>query len=261
MARHCSCATPKVEEWQSIDLADLRRWGMLDNRMLRETGRIPAITWRRPSGGSNTSDGLDQLGVITKRNEAVLFLKRDERGQLWKLLVTLIFTPTKFGGRRAWFKCPGCAQGCRVLYGLNSLRCRKCRGLKYQSQYELPAIRLLDRARKIRRKLGTPSTSGEPLPPNRYGGIRERHEPQDRSQKIKTRGTLHRVDWPKRIEPQEAGSRRHDDADEAYAAMRQCGEPEYEPYCWLLGRSRKAFLHKVRVSLACFNGNALCLLP
>jgi hypothetical protein len=29
MARPCSYATPKTEEFCSIDLADLRRWGML----------------------------------------------------------------------------------------------------------------------------------------------------------------------------------------------------------------------------------------
>src|SRR5262245_34912118 len=46
-----------------------------------------------------------------------------------------------------------------------SLRCRKCRGLKYHSQYELHAIRLLDRARKIRRRLGKPSASGGAVAP------------------------------------------------------------------------------------------------
>ena len=70
-----------------------------------------------------------------------------------------------FGGQRAWFKCPGCGQGCRILYGVNSLRCRKCRQLKYQSQFQIPAFRLLDRAYKIRRRLGKPGASGDPLPP------------------------------------------------------------------------------------------------
>jgi hypothetical protein len=47
----------------------------------------------------------------------------------------------------------------------------KCRGLKYQSQYETPAYRLLARARKIRRRLAKPGEtvdplpSGDPLPP------------------------------------------------------------------------------------------------
>jgi hypothetical protein len=35
--------------------------------------------------------------------------------------------------------------------------------LKYQSQYEGPAFRLLDRVYKIRRRLGKPGASGDPL--------------------------------------------------------------------------------------------------
>jgi hypothetical protein len=51
------------------------------------------------------------------------------------------------------------------LYGVNSLRCRKCRRLTYQSQYKAPAFRLLDRAYKIRKRLGNPGPSSDPLPP------------------------------------------------------------------------------------------------
>jgi hypothetical protein len=94
----------------------------------------------------------------------VLFLKRID-GQRYGLFVRFVLTATRFGGQRAWFQCPGCRNGCRVLYGSNSLLCRKCRGLKYQSQYERPAFRLMERAYKIRRRLGRAGSSGEPLPP------------------------------------------------------------------------------------------------
>ena len=159
MARPCRYAISKVEECRSIDLADLRRWHMLDPARLASTGKIPAVTW-------NTPNGLDELGVVAQPR-GVLFVRRDEQGHLGKLFVPFTFTPTKFGGWRAWFWCPGCGQGCRVLYGVNSLRCRKCRRLKYQSQYEMPAFRLLERARKIRRRLGAPGEWGStgPLPP------------------------------------------------------------------------------------------------
>jgi hypothetical protein len=50
MARHCSYTTSKVEEWRSIDLADLRRWRMLD----------PARIWK-------SAQGVDQMGVIVVR--------------------------------------------------------------------------------------------------------------------------------------------------------------------------------------------------
>jgi hypothetical protein len=95
----------------------------------------------------------------------VLFVRRDGEGHLEKLFIPFVFTPTRFGGRRAWFRCPGCGLGCRVLYGVNSLRCRKCRRLKFESRYQMPAFRLLGRARKIRRRLGASDTFGDPLPP------------------------------------------------------------------------------------------------
>jgi hypothetical protein len=50
-----------------------------------------------------------------------------------------------------------------VLYGVHSLRCRRGRELKYQSQYERPAFRLLSRAQKIRRRLGQAGPLTGPL--------------------------------------------------------------------------------------------------
>jgi hypothetical protein len=157
MARHRSYATRRVEEWRSVDLAELRRLRMLDPTRIAKTGKIPALRWKTP-------ERLDQLGVIAKAR-GVMFVRRDDRGLLGALFIPFVFSPTRFGGWRAWFRCPGCFQGCRVLYGVNSLHCRKCRGLKYQSQYEGPGFRLLDRTYKIRRRLGKPGASGDPLPP------------------------------------------------------------------------------------------------
>ena len=151
----------QVEEWRSVDLADLRRWRMAAR--FASTGKMPAVTW-------NTPDGFDQLGVLMRSN-GVLFVRRDDSGQLGKLFVPYVFTPTKFGSWRAWFKCPGCGQRCRILFGVNTFRCRGCRGLKYQLQYEASAFRLLARARKIRRWLAKPGEtvdpmpSGDPMPP------------------------------------------------------------------------------------------------
>ena len=116
MARPCRYAISKVEECRSVDLADLRRWRMLDTARIASTGKIPGVAW-------NTPDGLDKLGVIAQPR-GVLFIRRDDSGQLGKLFVPFTYTPTKFGGWRAWFRCPGCGEGCRVLYGVNSLRCR-----------------------------------------------------------------------------------------------------------------------------------------
>jgi hypothetical protein len=89
----------------------------------------------------------------------VLFVRRDEEGQLGALFVAYINTATAFGGHRKWFECPGCRRPCRVLYGANSLRCRRCRCLSYASQSEAPTWRARRRAQNIRRRLGARGNS------------------------------------------------------------------------------------------------------
>jgi hypothetical protein len=187
MARPRRYATPKVEEWRSVDLADLRRWRMLDPARMTSTGKIPAVTW-------NTADGIHKLGVIAQPR-GVLFVRCDDSGQLGKLFVAFTFTPTRFGGWRAWFRCPGCGERCRVLYGVNTLRCRNCRGLKYHSQYEPRAFRLLERARKIRRRLAKPGEtvgpmpSGDPMPPKpRYMRWRRYRRMEQLVRRLETAG-------------------------------------------------------------------------
>src|SRR5262249_60874583 len=114
----------------------------------RALAMIPLVPWKTP-------EALDKLGGHPEPR-GVTFIRR-RQGQLQKMYIAIAYTATKFSGRRAWFRCPGCGSRCRVLYGTDSLRCRKCRGLKYQSQYETSAIRMLERAqdpaspRKVRR--------------------------------------------------------------------------------------------------------------
>jgi hypothetical protein len=81
------------------------------------------------------------------------------RGSSWEAVHSIHLHAHKVWGQR-----PGCRQSYRILYGVNSLRCRKCRDLKYALQYESPAFRLFNPAYKIRRRLGRPGSSGDPLP-------------------------------------------------------------------------------------------------
>jgi hypothetical protein len=134
-------------EFLLLALADLRRWGMLDPALVARTGKSPGLHGT-PQMGSTS------WGIAKPRG--LLLLKR--HGTAWKLFIPPNFSPTRFGGWRAWFRCPGCWQACRVLYGTNSLHCRKCRGLKYQSQYDSPTFRLLNRAHKLRSRLRTPGS-------------------------------------------------------------------------------------------------------
>ena len=112
-----------------------------------------AITWKRDDGG------LDKLGIIPSAR-GIRFVKRDDHGELAGLFVPYFHTPTMFGGYRRWFACPGCRRPARILYGVHTLRCRRCRGLKYASQSEASHWRAQRKALSIRRRVGA---SGDAL--------------------------------------------------------------------------------------------------
>ena len=79
-----------------------------------------------------------------------------------------MWTPTRFGGRRAWFECPGCRRGCRLLYDAGPRhRCRRCLRLQYTSQYQPTGLGALEHAEKIRKQLGDNigmAFEGDPFP-------------------------------------------------------------------------------------------------
>jgi hypothetical protein len=144
------------EQWRSIDLADLKRMGLLQPIV---DGRFRAITWQNDRGG------LDVLGIIP-RAKGIQFVKRDDEGKLAGLFVSYTYTSTKFLGYRRWFACPGCRRPARILYGVNSLRCRRCRGLKYASQSEASHWRAQRKVLSIRRRVGASGgTLDGPFPP------------------------------------------------------------------------------------------------
>lgn len=60
------------------------------------------------------------------------------------------------GGRRLWFICnaPGCSKRVAILYEDQEFACRECHGLAHPSQREQPLDRALQRAGRIRRRLG-----------------------------------------------------------------------------------------------------------
>ena len=149
-------AASKCEHWRSIDLADLKRMGLLKPIV---GNRIRAITWKNDQGG------LDKLGIIPSAR-GIQFVKRDDQGKLAGLFVAYTHTPTMFGGCRKWFACPGCGRPARVLYGVNSLQCRRCRGLKYASQSEASHWRAQRKAISIRRRVGASGDALDgPFPP------------------------------------------------------------------------------------------------
>lgn len=151
----------KCHEFHSIDLAILKR-----KNLLRD-GYWSTLTWSR--GGQKTgSISLGWLGAAV-----ILQYRTQTNGEDWKdvrEIVPLVETGTPFGGRRQWFQCLGCNQRCRILYGGAVFRCRKCHGLKYETQYEPAFARAASRALKIRERLGCKGGVSD-LPPAKPKGM------------------------------------------------------------------------------------------
>jgi hypothetical protein len=85
-------------------------------------------------------------------------------------------TPT-YGGRRWWFRCPGCERRCRVLYlphGGSRFGCRVCLDLAYATQYVSRITRSLWKVERLRARLGiqgdriSPTVPLLPRPPEMH---------------------------------------------------------------------------------------------
>jgi hypothetical protein len=152
------------ELYKSIDV---RRW--------RREGRLRAgqqFSWSWTSGGEPSGT----INVRTEADAVVLIYRVRSFLAEWKSTeqrVSITWTNCYFGGRRPWFICSVrsntqyCGRRVAVLYLADeSFACRKCHGLSYASQQKNPLLHNVNRALKIRMRLG-----GSPVP---LGTIPER---------------------------------------------------------------------------------------
>ena len=157
----------KCEDHLSIDLAWMKREGMLIQ------GNSGNIRWTR--GGNLT-------GTIGYRVEATglrLIYRTREGGGEWQDVNDVIpfaWTGTNFNGRRQWFVCPSCKRQCRVIYGGSRYRCRKCHGLKYESQFEDAAGRAASQRHRLRKRLGKVGSLQDPFPQKPKGMHRKTYD-------------------------------------------------------------------------------------
>lgn len=158
--RQVGLGSATCEDFHAIDLASIQREGFL------APGYVGRITWLR---------GDRQTGWIQYRVERQglrLEFRTRSYGQPWEDVsefVPLVETATNFSGRRVWFQCLGCQGKCRILYGGDRFRCRRCWRLKYRSQYETTGHRAADRAHKRRARLGYWGRLTDPFPPKPNG--------------------------------------------------------------------------------------------
>jgi hypothetical protein len=164
-----------TEEGYSVDVRYLHRNGLL------KPGHYFSLRWSR--AGRETGS---IRGVVSGdgRPEQVILLYRHRRGLggEWEDVrepVELAWTACNFGGKRAWFICPGvdCGRRVAILFGLGKyFLCRHCYDLSYQSQRDNKMYRALRRAQDIRRRLGGSANMMEPCPEKPKGMHLETYE-------------------------------------------------------------------------------------
>jgi hypothetical protein len=131
----------------------------LDVRVLARAGTLAGsgvVSW-------NCADRkAGSVGVIGDGNAVRLLYTIN--GRHVDEFIDLAWTDCGFGGRRPWFRCPGCGRRVGILYREHTFNCRHCCDLRYRSQRDNAANRALTRAQKIRIRLGAGANLAIPFP-------------------------------------------------------------------------------------------------
>jgi hypothetical protein len=137
----------------------------LDVRRLKRRGCLQAGwsgNWQWSQGGERVA----WISIEASDGHITLRFRTRDRGGEWQDRnhpVALEWAPCRFGGNRAWFRCPVCGRRAAILYGANVFACRDCLHLAYQSQREAPHYRALHKAQAIHEKLGGTGIIDDPV--------------------------------------------------------------------------------------------------
>ena len=125
---------PTADSTRHFSIFGLRRRGALT------PGAIRPWFWR------SIRDGKITRLVLTKATETDVQLIF-QHGTGWRSqFIPLVLTACAYGGSRPWFRCR-CGRRVGVLFDAASrFYCRKCLGLRYQSQVVTRHWRAIDRA-------------------------------------------------------------------------------------------------------------------
>ena len=131
---------------------DVRRWAR-EERL--RPGRRFSYSWpNRPKPYPNT--------VSCRTETDALFIKWATSPEQH---VPIVWTKCPLGGRRPWFRCNFCGGRVGLLYsGGEKFACRRCYGLAYESQQQIPRLRRIRKAQKIREGLGGTANLLQPFP-------------------------------------------------------------------------------------------------
>lgn len=142
-----SSANAITANYRSIDIRRWKRNGLLD------TQRPFVWQW------SHRGEVISSIHVRPEPDRVTLTYRHRYGISDWKeksYPVCLDWTDCHLGGQRPWFLCPAHACGRRVaiLYGTGIYACRHCHELTYRSQRVQYDARAMQKADRIREKLG-----------------------------------------------------------------------------------------------------------
>jgi hypothetical protein len=131
----------------------------LDVRLLHRMGALRSGAVAMPSWLQDEALASQIITAVDPVSPDVLILecRVQHPGGDWYLFheqVPLTTTPCTFGGKRIWFRCPGCYGRRAVLFCFGGrFRCRKCHNLAYTSTREREWKRSMRRVAKLRVKI------------------------------------------------------------------------------------------------------------
>ena len=136
-----------TSESYSIDIRQLFREG---SQLLGQS-----TTWNWSVNGKPVAS----IGVLLTYGDVCITYRHRSHTDYWSDLantVNLEWTDCHYGGQRPWFQCPNrcCARRVAILYIGDTIGCRQCRGLVYESQRENECNRSSRAADKLRDRLG-----------------------------------------------------------------------------------------------------------
>ena len=136
-----------IEEYKRLDIRFLHKNKYLHSDRI---GYPFSLSWSR--GDLNTGN----ISVRVEDGYLVLTYRYTRYGESEDVeeRVCIDWTQCNYGGRRPWFKCPGCNRRVAVLaLGGRLFLCRHCYRLKYSSQLETDMYQAHRRAGKLRERL------------------------------------------------------------------------------------------------------------
>jgi hypothetical protein len=131
-----------------LDIRVLRRQGAL------QPGALSNQTWTR------WGECVGMVNTFTSHSGGALILSyiivRDGRApEDIRETVILEATPCIFGGKRTWFRCPGCSSRRSGLFSVEGrFRCRRCHDLAYTATRQDELDRADRRVRQLQERLG-----------------------------------------------------------------------------------------------------------